>query len=268
LKNHIRIFLVLCLALLIGGKTEAQVFGESPIIRVSGVILNKEDRSPVPYVSIMNRSNLTGTITDTAGHFSILMPRHDTLHLSAIGFKNVYLSVPDSIESNMYFINIILDKKTYSISTVKVYGLTKKEQFKREFTELKIEPTVQEANAMKNFPDFQTSIKNTTQNPQPTISLGSPITALYDQFSKEGKSKRKLAELTEQDKISEKIKTKFNEKIVGTITRFKGDTLTSFMKFCNFPESFILNAGDYDLAVAIKRKYYEYKREFGIKEEN
>lgn len=243
--------------------SSAQLIQQDSIVRVSGRILNQE-KQPIPYVSIFDKKTVHGTMTDSSGYFTIVINRRDTLSISALGYKPAKLAVPDSIKSNMYFFNLSLDTRTYMLKTVHVYGLTKKEQFKKDFKEHNTELTVEEKNVFKNFPDYQKESKIQPSDLQPGVKIDGPISALYDAFSKEGKSKRKYAELVKEDNLHDRLEKRFNKELVSSITGFKGDTVEDFMKFCRFGTSFILNATEYDFYLAIKKRLEQYKKLKGL----
>jgi hypothetical protein len=242
----------------------SQSLPQDSIVRVSGRVLDQYDGKPIPYVSVFNKRTVRGTMTDSSGYFSIIINRKDTLYFSSLGYKPAKLTVPEDIRSNLYFFNLSLDTKTFVLKTVHVYGLTKKEQFKKDFVEHSTELTVEEQNVKKNFPQYQKTPTIQPSDLLPAIKINGPISALYEQFSKEGKSRRKLEELKAEDSKEEKIQKRFNEETVGSLTGFKGDTLKDFMVFCKFGPNFILNSPDYDFIIAINKRKEQYKQIKGI----
>lgn len=257
----IQLFLLLFLCIERGN---SQALLQDSIVRVSGIILDHHKGTPIPYVSVFNKKTLRGTMTDSLGYFTIILNRDDTLRISALGYQPAKLTVPENIRSNFYFFNLSLDTKTYLLKTVHVYGLTKKEQFKINFKEHNTELSVEEKNVMENFPKYR---KESTIQPSdlvPGIKISGPISALYEQFSKEGKSRRKLVELQAEDEISTKISRRFNEETVASLTGLSGDTIKDFMTFCRFGTNFILKAPEYEFLMAIKKRFEQYKELKGL----
>ncbi|MBN2683221.1 MAG: carboxypeptidase-like regulatory domain-containing protein [Bacteroidales bacterium] len=257
MKFHI-LFISIFFLLSIAGIT--QYLPQDSIVRVSGRVLDQEKGSPIPYVSVFNKRTVRGTMTDSSGYFSIIINRYDTLYFSSLGYKPAKLTVPEDIRSNLYFFNLSLDTRTFVLKTVHVYGLTKKQQFKKDFIDYNTELSVEEKNVQNNFPDYQKTPTIQPSDLQPGIKINGPISALYEQFSKEGKSRRKLEELQEEDAKQEKISKRFNEENIGYLTGFKGDTLKDFMKFCRFGTNFIINAPEYDFLLAVKKRKEQYKQ--------
>ena len=80
-------------------------------------------------------------------------------------------------------------------------------------------------------------------------------------LSKEGKSKRKLAEILKQEELERILYPKYNRELVGHISGLEGDELNDFMIFCNFDPEFLLKANDYQIAEAIFRKLDEWEKQ-------
>ncbi len=85
---------------------------------------------------------------------------------------------------------------------------------------------------------------------QSGMVLGSPITALYDRFSRAGKEKALYNMLIEQDKLDKAAYKKFDDVVVKTLTAYDDEELQRFIKFCSFHPSYIS-------AVDALQLYYE-----------
>ena len=93
------------------------------------------------------------------------------------------------------------------------------------------------------------------------IGINGALTGLSDMFSKEGKERRKLAEIKAQEKISDYIFSKFNPYMVQRATGLTDeDEIVKFMIFCGFSEFFLLNATEEELRRATTKKYEFYTR--------
>ena len=99
-------------------------------------------------------------------------------------------------------------------------------------------------------------------DPGLTLSIPGPITALYDAFSKEGKSKRKLELLVNQDEKKVVAARRYNAKVIRQITTFKTDKeIQDFMLFCNLSVDFIVSSTEYYLYKAIHECLLAYNAE-------
>jgi len=90
-------------------------------------------------------------------------------------------------------------------------------------------------------------------------AFSSPITYLYNSFSKKAKMKQLYSEMLQYEEEIEKVPTKYNREIVSEITGLKGDTLMEFMLFCKFSYYDIIRWSEQEIVNTIKSKYFEYQ---------
>jgi hypothetical protein len=89
-------------------------------------------------------------------------------------------------------------------------------------------------------------------NPGLTYTIPGPISALYDAFSKEGKSRRKYEELLKYDQKKVVAARRYNAEVVKLITHFTSDKeIQDFMLYCNLSVDFIISSSEYDLYKAV-----------------
>ncbi len=93
-------------------------------------------------------------------------------------------------------------------------------------------------------------------NGQPGMTLS--IDALWEIFSKEGKSKRKLAGLQQKELEEYYLNARYNKEYVGYVTKLQGKDLDRLIEFCPLPKDFILRSTDYELTYAILQCYREF----------
>ena len=90
-------------------------------------------------------------------------------------------------------------------------------------------------------------------------AISSPITALYERFSKIEQSKRKVAEWENEDLRRDILKELFRLYIKNDIIDLKDDEFDAFIKYLNLSDTFIQNATQFELVMAIKGKYENFK---------
>ena len=90
------------------------------------------------------------------------------------------------------------------------------------------------------------------------FSMTSPISLLYNAFSKEERSKRKAFALEAFAPIRKKINAKYNYQNIERWTGLKNDQLTKFVLYCNFDDNFLADISEYDLIVVIDLKLKEF----------
>jgi hypothetical protein len=249
-----------CLMLMmwISGRTaRAQVYAslKDTTAYFKARVLDSLSREPVIFVHIVNRTRQIATISDTLGYFYIRTSPGDKLVLTAIGYAPREIPIGYGLLRRPSVSDILLRQFVYSIEGVKVNRLGSYEQFKRRFSTLKLpesEYTI--------HPSVLTDIEEGTDTlDMLLVPPMSPVTALYNLLSKEGKSKRKLRKLQEQEAFEKQIDFKYSPVIVSQITGYTGFELYEFMDFCSFEKDFLLNATYYEITRAIMALQKEFE---------
>ncbi|HAN19928.1 MAG: hypothetical protein A2X13_11085 [Bacteroidetes bacterium GWC2_33_15] len=237
---------------------ESQLKAQEPdsMVMFYGQIVG-EDSKPIALAHIINIDSKRGIVSDTLGFFKIHVKPNHILNLSAIGFEYTEYQIPRTIPDTI--IRISLKRKFYEIPEVSISYLGTYKDFEYKVVHLDL-PDINIINelVLKELPRIE--------NPVPyEPTLGSPISLLYDMFSKEGKSRRKYNELKEREPAQLEIESKFNREIVKNITGLDGEELREFMDSCNFSDTFILNTSEYIIYSHILRNFEAFKKNKEVK---
>ncbi|MEZ4903206.1 MAG: hypothetical protein R2822_16335 [Spirosomataceae bacterium] len=120
----------------------------------------------------------------------------------------------------------------------------------------------------KREQELQKEIAKIIAEPEATknLSLGeaismaqSPITLLYELFSKSAKEDRKVAMLMQEKRRRDLANYRFGM-IAGQATELSGESLERFRYFCDFSEEFLLLSTDYELTYEVLQCWKTYKR--------
>jgi hypothetical protein len=234
-----------------------QVYTSLPdtAIYFKGRVIDSLSRQPIPFAHIINTTRRTATISDTLGYFFIKVSPGDRLQLTAIGFAARKVPIGLGILQTQIIRDILLEPIIYSIEAVRINPLGSYEQFKRRFITADIPES-----AYQIHPSVLHEIDEGTDTLDMLIMpVMSPVTALYNLLSKEGKSRRKLRILLEQEAFEKQIDFKYSPDIVSHITGYTGFELYEFMDFCSFKKDFLLNATYYEIARALVAKQQEFE---------
>ena len=109
----------------------------SRILQLSGVVVSEQDLTPMPYITVYDKSIGRGVIADYYGYFSMVSFPGDTLFFSYYGYKTSTYIVPDTLKENRYSIIHMLQQDTINLPEVTVYPWPSKEDFARFFVEMK-----------------------------------------------------------------------------------------------------------------------------------
>jgi hypothetical protein len=248
----------LMLMMLMSGRTVgAQVYEslEDTTAYFKARVLDSLTREPVIFAHIVNRTRQTATISDTLGYFYIRTSPGDRLELTAIGYATRKIIIGYGMLRRRLIGDVLLRPFVYSIEGVRVNPLGSYAQFKRHFITLEIPESEY---------TIHPSVLNDIEEGSDTLDMllappMSPVTALYNLLSKEGKSKRKLRKLQEQEAFEKQIDFKYSPDIVSQITGYTGFELYEFMDFCSFEKDFLLYATYYEITRAILARQTEFE---------
>jgi hypothetical protein len=198
------------------------------------------------------KSRNEGSVSDFYGKFRIGVFPGDTLIISAVSFHHAVIPIPYNLNTTEYFVKVILQKDTVNLKELVVYPWPSTyEQLKREFTEIEVEDPI--ANLHLNLPSPE-EMRNLAY-PQGGFIMSGPVHMLYNQVSKEARSKRIYAELVKKEKAA----GRYNKNVVSRITGIKNeDEMKKFIEFCALQVKFILESTDYELYAAILECYGEF----------
>jgi len=98
--------------------------------------------------------------------------------------------------------------------------------------------------------------------PKGINAIESPITALYDHFSRKGKERSKLQQIFEQILMQEEVAKKFNPEILRQLTEDEFIDYDAFRRYCwRISDQYILSHDGYDLYAPIMDCYRHWKRD-------
>lgn len=224
-------------------------------IHFFGNLYSAKSFKPIKYAHIININNNRATISDTLGNFDIRLRPGDSLRISSIGYQQKFYQYTGEWE-NIVFERISLKERVYEISEVKITPWGTYEEFKNRFMNLDRETPREQLHPL--VWDFLQERPENVEPIEPGIS--SPVSMIYNIFSKEAKERRKYEELQKQEAREKKIQSKFNRESIGNLTGLKGEKLDRFMEFCNFTDAYILNTKEYFILERVKKKYKQFMR--------
>lgn len=205
---------------------------------IYGQAYDKETKLPLPKLMVINTRTNNGFFADAEGKFSVLLQQTDTLMLSAVGFKVKKVCLKDSVYKKEYDVTIPLEKLYFTLKEVSVFAPRSLNEIQKDIDKLGVKRTY------------------TTQN---IDAISSPITYLYERFSKFGQSKQKVAEWENEDLRRDVLKDLFRVYIKHDIIDLSEEEFDAFIKYLRLSDEFIMNATQFELVMAIKGRYESFK---------
>ena len=130
-----KILYTLILGLFMIPSAKAQVMD---LIQFSGIVINQDEMKPAPFVNIVNRTKITGNISDYSGYFSIVVSEGDTIEFTSVGYKTKKYVIPKQVDNNIFSDIIELKRDTLEAPLVDIYPWPSPEEFKEVFLQLEI----------------------------------------------------------------------------------------------------------------------------------
>ncbi|MGQ1946947.1 DUF5686 family protein [Geofilum sp. OHC36d9] len=108
--------------------------------QLSGVVLDKETREPIPFANISVKGTLQGTTADINGFFTLPLPQQDTLLFSSVGYypdQKMLSELPKSrltifLRQNMQYIDEVTAKPEIERAVVLFRQFQKKKEFNKQ----------------------------------------------------------------------------------------------------------------------------------------
>jgi hypothetical protein len=85
-----------------------------------------------------------------------------------------------------------------------------------------------------------------------------PLTAMYQQFSKEGKDAVRFEEFMAYMEKQKQVDRRYNRNLVKRVTNLPDMQLDEFIGFCKLDKDLIIYASDYELISLIKDCLYNF----------
>ena len=136
MKNRfiIPVFLFFLLGQIMTGQENARRY---KYIQLTGTITDVSGK-PLPYVHVINLNKGNATFTDESGIFSLVVKREHSIMITSIGYVADTLSIPDTLDDYVYYIQKKLRPDTIMLETVTIFPWATYAEFREAFRELNL----------------------------------------------------------------------------------------------------------------------------------
>jgi hypothetical protein len=215
-------------------------------VTINGTVRDKESGHPLPYAFVIIQRTQNGVFCDQRGNFSMQVQPTDSLLFSITGYQFTKVLLGDSVRKSEYNLNVSLILKPVKLRTFEVKAPKTFDQILADLEK-----------AERSKVHHTTSVGN---------AIESPITFLYMQFSREGKSIRKISELRAEDAKQALIKELFTRYMLAYIIDLDEKDMDDFIAFSGLTNTYNLFDTEYELVVYVKNRFVDYKRYRGIED--
>ena len=210
-------------------------------IRLKGQIINIDDGLPVPYAHVVNMRTHGGTTTDMSGKFILDMLNVDSLAISVMGFKKMYIRIdPKHNENNLYTIQAIPVR--FAIKEVEVKGEQKKPEL-----------GLPEAKTL----DISPELRGDGYNSKPPViaAFFNPLSFWHYHLSGDEKEKREVRKAIVSEERWQMLSKYYSKEIVMNLTGLNETEADQFMLYFNSKGILNHTSSEYDVRAAIIGQY-------------
>ena len=205
---------------------------------VKGVVVGGDGERVFYDLMIVNRRTRTGTFANTDGSFTAKVLRNDTLLIGAGGYVTRTMPLGEFADDELGNLRIVLRPWNIDLKPVAILPPRTLKQIQEDIGKLGY-----------NEKDYRESGVD---------AFSSPITFLYQEFSRRERSKRQVAQLENDDKKRELLRELLQEYVDYGIINLSDESFDDFIDFCNVPEAVMKDLSQYDFLVYVKKKYELY----------
>lgn len=205
---------------------------------LSGRVIDTTQNQVFYNLMVVNSTSGRGVFGQPDGSFSVYAFNNDSITLSVKGYAMYAFRIKGDSNCQMKVIGV-LDHKAVKFDEVVVRPLKTLQQIKEERASLSMRETRQ-----------VTGIE----------VMQSPITALYQAFSKKERAKQWIAKMEYKDDQRKVIKELLRLYTSYDVLALDEDDFDHFIDFLNINENFLKTASEMELVTFIKDKYEHYRR--------
>ncbi len=222
--------LFVLLSFIVASQVDAQIV-------LQGTIIDSAKRNTINSVRVENLSTHQGDYSNADGFFSIEGKEGDYIIFSYLGFNNKVIRLNSSLNNNNQIVKM-------TIKTVGLKGVT-----------IKQGPTQYQTDSAKRADIYKDAFDYTQ-----TKSAMSPITSLYQVFSKKHKTMRHFQDQIVDIEKQKFIDTRYSEELTAQMTGLKEEALIKFMQAYPMEVDFARAASDLEIKMWIKYNFQEYSK--------
>jgi hypothetical protein len=187
---------------------------------------------------IVNKRSRSGTFGNGDGTFTVRALRTDTLLIGSVGHATSVITMRDSVPASSYRVTVVLKPLQVQLREVEILSERTLQQIQKDIEKLGYRES-----------DYRISQVD---------ALQSPITFLYQEFSRRERSKRLVAQLENEDRKRELLKELLQKYVEYDIINLNDEAFDDFIDFCAVPDAVIKGLTQYEFLLYVKKKYELY----------
>lgn len=212
---------------------------EPPRIKVTGIVYDAESKIMIGNLMIINKTTQQGFFAGATGSFNVTVFKNDTIIIGAAGYHNKKICFKDSVLKEEFFVRVYMERLTVQLKEVRIIAPRDLDAIQKDIEKLGYKKS-----------DYMLSGVD---------AVSSPITFLYEQFSKRERAKRYVAEMRNNDLKRDLLKELLAKYVANDVINLNNTEFDEFIDYCNVSDEFMKNSTQYEFIMYIKRKYEFYQ---------
>jgi hypothetical protein len=230
----VKLKLIFFILLLSYSEVEAQ-----QLINIKGKVTDAIDRRiNIPGCIVVNMRTQKGILANEDGTFSLDVLSSDTLAFRTIGYELRFVTLKDSLIGSEFKLNIALRRLSYQLEEVTIIPHRTLDSISKDINKL----GYNEAEYILQGVD----------------ALQSPVTYLYQMFSRNERSKREVAFMMNEDQRKKLIRELLEYYVKAGYLPIRDRDIESFIEYCSINEAQLKTLTQYEMAVYVKKKYENF----------
>ena len=210
----------------------------NPRIKIKGKVTDGQGHTK-PDILVINDRIGAGTFGNPNGTFTVYAHKMDTLLVGAFGYLSEKVCFADSTIRDSYYVEVQLRPLALEIGAAEVFAPRDLDDIQKDISTLGF-----------NESDYRTSGVD---------AFYSPITFLYEQFSRRERGRRMAIQLENNDRLRALLKELFAKYIDYDIIDLDPEEFDAFIDYLNVSDVFLKSSSQYDFIMYVKVRYQDYR---------
>lgn len=214
-------------------------FSQYHEIEINGRVIDTTKNQQFYNIILFNKSKNKAYFGSPDGSFKIVANCNETVIVSVEGYEKSTIFIEEGNTKPSLYYNIYLQPQTKYLKPIVIHPLKTLQQIKEEREQL--------------------TLKESKKMVEGISILQSPITALYERFSKRAQTIKKINEFKYQDEKSKILKELLSLYVNYEIIDLNEKDFDLFISFLNLNDEILKNTSDLELSTFIKDKFDHFK---------
>lgn len=207
-------------------------------VTIRGQVTSSSNDRAYYDLMIVNKRTRSGSFGSPDGRFTVQALQTDTILIGSIGHRTAMICMRDSTAKPEYDVVVRLLPLQVQLAAVEVLSQRTLQQIQKDIEKLGYRES-----------DYRISQVD---------ALQSPITFLYQEFSRRERSKRLVAQLRNEDRKRELLRELLQQYVEYDIINLNDEAFDDFIDFCAVPDEVIKGLTQYEFLLYVKKKYELY----------